>query len=885
MTKKYTVNELRRMFLEFFEGKEHLRLPSFSLIPRNDKSLLLINAGMAPMKPYFTGQETPPSKRVCTCQKCVRTADIENVGKTARHLTFFEMLGNFSFGDYFKEEAITWSWEFLTEVVGLDAKRLYPSIYFEDEEAFKIWHEVVGVPAARIKRFYRDEDGKCDNFWEHGAGPCGPSSEIYYDRGEKYGCKDPNCGVGCECDRFMEVWNNVFTQFEGDGKGHYEPLKQKNIDTGMGLERLAIVAQDVDTIFDIDTMSAIRNDVCQLSKKTYGSSKKDDISIRLITDHIRSSTFLIADGVMPSNEGRGYVLRRLIRRGARHGRLLGIEGAFLSSLCQVVINQSCDGYPELEEKKDFIVKVFSQEEKKFDITIDQGLAMLYQLQEEMKADKVDILSGEDAFRLYDTFGFPLDLTVEILEENHMKVDHEGFKQAMEVQRKMAKAARKTTNYMGADSTIYEELPKEIASSFVGYKYRNYDSEILALTKGNEIVDTLVQGEEGSIIVGETPFYATSGGQAADAGRIKTTSGEIKVTDTVKVAGNRIAHIGKVISGFVEVGEKANLAIDESNRKATEKNHSATHLLQKALRMVLGNHVEQSGSEVNAYKLRFDFSHFSGLTKEELSKVETMVNEAIENAYEVTTEVMSIDEAKKTGAMALFGEKYGDKVRIVRMGDFSTELCGGTHVKNTATIRAFKILTETGVAAGVRRIEALTGQGVFDYYEKLEKTAQETAEQLKTNTKELVHKATALVEDNKRLVKEIEQMKKEMAKESLGSVLDQVVTVGEYKFLAARVPNMEMGGLRELGDGLKDQLEEGVVVLASDYEGRVNLVAMATKGAINQGAHAGNLIKGIAGLVGGGGGGRPNMAQAGGKNPEGMDEALAKARVLFENQIG
>ena len=872
------------MFLEFFESKEHLRLRSFSLVPQNDKSLLLINAGMAPLKPYFTGQEVPPSRRICTCQKCVRTNDIEHVGKTARHLTFFEMLGNFSFGDYFKKEAIEWSWEFLTKTIGLEADRLYPSIYFEDEEAFRIWTDVIGIEPDRITRFYRDADGKCDNFWEHGAGPCGPCSEIYYDRGEKYGCGDPSCKVGCECDRFMEVWNNVFTQFEGDGKGNYTLLEQKNIDTGMGLERLAIVVQDVDTIFDIDTMCAIRDRICDIAKTSYHMNAKNDESIRLITDHIRSSTFLIADGVMPSNEGRGYVLRRLIRRAARHGRLLGIEDAFLSRLCQTVIEQSSDGYPELEEKKEFIIKVFTQEEEKFDKTIDQGLVILSQMITAMKETNKQVFSGEEAFRLYDTYGFPIDLTREIIEEDGFQMDEEGFINAMNVQKQMAKAARKQTNYMGADATVYESLPVQMTSEFVGYGQMEAEGKILAMTSESSIVDSLSEGESGTIITDLTPFYATSGGQASDIGTIRTQSGEFEVHDTMKLQGGKIGHIGVVTDGTILVNEPVSLSVDVDNRQNTQKNHSATHLLQKALRQVLGTHVEQSGSDVNGDRLRFDFTHFTAMTKEELDRVSELVNQSIESALEVRTDIMSIDEARKSGAMALFGEKYGDQVRVVQMGDYSIELCGGTHVSNTSQIQYFKIISESGVAAGVRRIEALTAKGAFRYMSQMEERLSQVAGLMKTTTHQVIEKTEALIENNKKLNNELETIKQKTARDSAGDFLKNVIQINDISFLASEIDNLDMNGLRDLGDSMKDQMGESIVVLVSNQDGKVNLIAMATEGAVKKGGHAGNLIKEIAGCVGGGGGGRPNMAQAGGKNPDGMKEALEKAVEVVKKQL-
>ncbi len=883
--KPYGVNELRRMFLEFFESKAHLKMKSFSLVPHNDNSLLIINSGMAPLKPYFTGQEIPPRRRVTTCQKCVRTGDIENVGKTARHLTFFEMLGNFSFGDYFKHEAIRWSWEFLTEVVGMDPERLYPSIYCEDEEAFEIWTKEIGVPAEKITRFYRDENGKCDNFWEHGAGPCGPCSEIYYDRGIKYGCGKPDCKVGCDCDRFMEVWNNVFTQFDNDGKGNYTELSQKNIDTGMGLERLAVVVQDVDTIFDIDTMKAIRDRICQIAGTEYEVDPKKDVSIRLITDHIRSTTFMISDGILPSNEGRGYVLRRLIRRAARHGRLLGIQDKFMASLSETVIEESKDGYPELEEKRAFILNVLTQEEDKFDKTIDQGLSILAQMEEEMKAAGTTELSGENAFKLYDTFGFPTDLTQEILEEKGFTMDEAGFGICMQHQRETARKARKTTNYMGADVTVYESIDASITTQFVGYDRLQHNSKITVLTTESELVEALTDGQVGTIIVEETPFYATMGGQNADTGIITTADGSFQVKDTVKLLGGKVGHIGTVTKGMLKVGDTATLTVDGAKRGDTCKNHSATHLLHKALREVLGSHVEQSGSYVDGERLRFDFSHFAAMTREELDRVEKIVNEQIAANLPVVTEVMGIEDARKTGAMALFGEKYGEEVRVVKMGDFSVELCGGTHVANTGAISAFKILSENGIAAGVRRIEALTGNGVFSYYKGLEQTLEEAARALRATPATLVEKIGHVMAEVKALSSELESLKAKAAKEALGDVMDNVVEVKGVKLLAASVDNVDMNGLRDLGDQLKEKLGQGVIVLLSNAGGKVNMIAMATEEALSRGAHAGNLIKGIAGKVGGGGGGKPAMAQAGGKNPAGIPDCIAEAAKVLEGQLG
>ncbi len=876
---KYGVNELRKMFLEFFESKGHLAKNSYSLVPHNDNSLLLINSGMAPLKPYFTGQEIPPRTRMCTCQKCIRTGDIENIGKTARHGTFFEMLGNFSFGDYFKNEAIAWTWEFLTEVIGLDPERLYPSVYLEDDEAYEIWNKKIGVPAERIVRF-----GKEDNFWEHGSGPCGPCSEVYYDRGEKYGCGSPDCKVGCECDRFIEVWNNVFTQFDSDGHGNYTELAQKNIDTGMGLERLAVVVQDVDSLFTVDTNKALLDRVCALAGKEYQVDHETDISIRIVTDHIKSCTFMISDGIMPSNEGRGYVLRRLLRRAARHGRKLGIEGKFLANLSDTVIALSKDGYPELEEKKVMIFKVLTEEEDKFNKTIDQGLAILADMEEAMKAEGTTKLSGADAFKLYDTYGFPLDLTKEILEEKNFEVDEEGFAACMKEQKEKARKARKTTNYMGADVTVYQSIDAAITTEFVGYDNLVYDSEITVLTTEDEIVQALTDGQTGTILVKETPFYATMGGQQGDIGVIVTENAEFVVEDTIKLQGGKVGHVGKVVKGMFQNGETVTLKVNEQNRALTARNHSATHLLHKALRLVLGEHVEQAGSLVTKDRLRFDFTHFSAMTAEEIKKVEKLVNNEIKAGLEIVTAEMSLEDAKKTGAMALFGEKYGESVRVVKMGEFSTELCGGTHTSNTNTIGSFKILSEAGIAAGVRRIEALTSDGLIAHYEQVEKEFHAAAVAAKANPADLTAKIVAMMEEIKALHAENEKLKSKMAKEAMGDVMDQVKEVKGVKVLAVQADGVDMNGLRNLGDQLKEKLGEGVIVIASVLDGKVNLMATATDGAMKQGAHAGNLIKGIAALVGGGGGGRPNMAQAGGKNPEGVAAALEKVLEVVDGQI-
>ena len=880
--KKYGVNELREMYLSYFEEKNgHLRMNSFSLVPQNDKSLLLINAGMAPLKPYFTGQEIPPRRRVTTCQKCIRTGDIENVGKTARHGTFFEMLGNFSFGDYFKHEAIKWSWEFLTEVVGLDPERLYPSIYQDDDEAFDIWNKEVGIAPERIFRF-----GKEDNFWEHGAGPCGPCSEIYYDRGEKYGCGKPGCTVGCDCDRYMEVWNNVFTQFENDGKGNYTTLQNKNIDTGMGLERLAVVVQDVDSIFDVDTIKAIRDKVSEKAGIAYGSKYESDVSIRVITDHMRSATFMTSDGITPSNEGRGYVLRRLIRRAARHGRLLGIKGAFLNDIVAAVIENSKDAYPELLEKKAFIFSTIENEEASFNKTIDQGLEILAEYKKELKESGSTVLDGEKAFKLHDTYGFPLDLTKDILEEDNLSVDEEKFKECMEIQKTTARNARKVTNYMGADATVFEQLSLDIKSEFDGYDKLEKDDKILALTlntltstDGTEKVvstveDKLTEGANGAVIVASTPFYATMGGQIGDTGVIKTANGTFIVQDTTKVAGDKIAHHGYVESGEINVGDIATLTVDSQRRGLICKNHSATHLLQKALKTVLGDHVEQKGSFVSEGRLRFDFSHNQAMSAEEISEVEKIVNEKIAEALPVETKVMTIEEAKKTGAMALFGEKYGETVRVVLMSDFSKEFCGGTHVSNTSAIGTFKIVSEAGISSGVRRIEALTGEGALNYYKETEERLLKAAAAAKTEPAKLEEKIEALLAEIKTLTAENKKLKDKIAKDAAGDSLANAVSVGDTKVLKVALKDADVNSMRNLGDEYKAKLGKSVVIIASDNGDKVNLLVMASDDAVSAGVHAGNIIKKIAPIVGGGGGGRPNMAQAGGKDASKIEDALS-----------
>ena len=888
------VNELREMFLSFFESKDHLRMKSFSLVPHNDKSLLLINSGMAPLKPYFTGQEIPPRKRVTTCQKCIRTGDIENVGKTARHGTFFEMLGNFSFGDYFKTEAIHWSWEFLTEVVGLDPDRLYPSVYQDDDEAFEIWNKEIGIAPERIFRF-----GKEDNFWEHGAGPCGPCSEIYYDRGEKYGCGEPGCTVGCECDRYMEIWNNVFTQFESDGNDNYTELEQKNIDTGMGLERLAVVVQDVDSIFDVDTLQALRDHVSRLSGKQYKESEETDVSMRVITDHIRSVTFMVSDGIMPSNEGRGYVLRRLLRRAARHGRLLGIEDKFLAELATTVIEGSKGGYPELDEKRKFILEVIQREEENFNNTIDSGLSILKEMQEKLKSEGKTVLDGSSVFKLYDTYGFPVDLTIEILEDDGMTIDEEGFKAKMEKQRDLGRGARPEDNYMGAEATIFDSIDANVTSEFTGYDSLEGDSSVTVMTLAHnqkeneededlyiddEIAEALSEGEHGTIIMPVTPFYATMGGQEGDTGVITGTDGEFLVTSTIPLKGGKVGHVGYVTKGMIRKGEDVHVKVDSGLRADTCKNHSATHLLHAALKTVLGSHVEQHGSLVSPDRLRFDFSHFQAMTPEEIKKTEELVNAEISKGEAVSTDIMSIDEARKTGATALFGEKYGEKVRVVTMGDFSKEFCGGTHVKNTGNIALFKIISESGIAAGVRRIEALTGRALREYYDRLEAEIDQASRAAKTDSAGLVAKIESMQEELKKLRSENESIKAKMAGQALGDSVKETEVKG-IKLFTAGLKDVEGDALLNLGDKLKEKNPSCVVLLAGEKDGKVSLLAMATDDAVSAGAHAGNLIKELAPIVGGGGGGRPAMARAGGKDPSGIEKLLAEAGSALEKQLG
>ena len=875
------VNEIREEFLKFFESKDHLRLPSFPLVPRNDNSLLLINSGMAPMKAYFTGQEIPPSKRVTTCQKCIRTGDIDNVGKTARHGTFFEMLGDFSFGDYFKNEIVPWSWEFVTKVLEIPEDRLYVTIYEEDDETGKIWHDVVGLPWDRIVKL-----GKEDNFWEHGTGPCGPCTEIYYDRGPEYGCDSPTCGVGCDCDRYMEFWNLVLTQFNAEEDGTYTELAMKNVDTGMGLERMATIMQGVDSIFDVDTVKSIRDAVCAKANVEYGKDHKTDVSVRVITDHIRSVTMMTADGVLPSNEGRGYVLRRLLRRAARHGKLLGIEGEFLAELSKSVIACSGEAYPELVEKQDYIFKILSIEENSFYKTIDKGMEILKADMEEMKVAGEKVMSGEKSFRLYDTYGFPVDLTKEILAEEGMEIDEDAFTAEMKAQKERARSARAKSNYMGAAETVYNELPVELETAFAGYDvYDVANAKIVALVANEAVAETAQAGDAVAVFLDRTPFYAESGGQVGDHGVIKTETGVVKVTNCVKVVGGKIAHMGEVTEGLVQVGEMACASIDVELRMASSRNHSATHLLHKALRTVLGTHVEQAGSYVSAERLRFDFTHFAAMTADEIKEVERLVNDAIFASYDVHTDEMSIDEARNRGAMALFGEKYGEVVRVVDMGGYSIELCGGAHLKNTAQVGSFKILSENGVAAGVRRIEAVTGKEALKHYQAQEDEIKEICRLVKSTPDKLLARLEQLLAEQKETAKELEKLKAKMAGGAADEMLNSKVEIGGVAVLAAEVKDMDGNALRTMGDQLKQKLGSGVVVLASGKDGKVNLMAMATDDVVKKGVHAGNIIKAAAAVCGGGGGGRPNMAQAGGKDASKIADALEKAKEVVAEQLG
>ena len=873
--KNLGVNEIRKKYLDFFQQKGHLKMNSFSLVPQNDKSLLLINSGMAPLKPYFTGQQIPPNKRVTTCQKCIRTGDIENVGKTARHGTFFEMLGNFSFGDYFKEEAIPWAWEFFTKVLELPEDKLYVSVYQDDDEAFEIWNKKVGIPEKKIVRL-----GKEDNFWEHGTGPCGPCSEIYFDKGEQYGCDNPNCYVGCDCDRYMEIWNLVFTQFNREEDGTYTNLANPNIDTGMGLERIATVMQGVNSIFDVDTVKAIRDKVCELSNTKYGEDNKKDISIRVITDHIRSVTFMTADGVLPSNEGRGYVLRRLLRRAARHGKILGIDDLFLADLSKIVIETSKDAYPELEERKDYIYKILTIEEERFYATIDTGMELLKQKIDELKASNNSILKGEDGFKLYDTYGFPFELMKEILEEENMSVDEETFLKEMENQKNKARSAREEDTYMGAEETIFHKLDPAMESEFLGYDNNNLEgSKVLAIVCDDNIVDSAKENDNVVIIVDKTPFYAEMGGQVGDKGTIENDNVLIEINNTTNFGGNKILHHGVVKKGTIKVNDNVTLKIDEDDRLSIARNHTATHILHKVLKEILGNHIEQAGSLVSKSRLRFDFTHFEALTKEHLSKIEKAVNTHILKGLDVCVKETDIETAKKEGATALFGEKYGDIVRVINIGGYSIELCGGTHLKNSAQIGSFKIVSESGVAAGVRRIEAVTGFGALDFYEERENIILNICENLKANPKNVVAKSLSITEDNKKLLKEIESLKSKLSSGLLDEILSQKETINGIDILLAKVSNMDMDTLRNMGDKIKEKLSDYAILLASDNDGKVSFISMCSDSAIKANIKAGDIVKTATTICGGGGGGRPNMAQAGGKDPAKIDDAI-KATLDF-----
>lgn len=875
---KMGLNEIRQKFLEFFQSKDHLVMPSFPLVPRNDKSLLLINAGMAPLKPYFTGQEVPPKTRVATCQKCIRTGDIERVGKTARHATFFEMLGNFSFGDYFKEEIIPWAWEFATQVMQLPEDRLWVTIYQDDDEAFEIWNKKVGVPAERIVRM-----GKEDNFWEIGQGPCGPCSEIYYDRGIDKGCGKSTCSIGCDCDRFMEFWNLVFTQFDKDEEGNYNRLAKPNIDTGMGLERMAVIMQGVDSIFQVDTMKNILDTVCEAAGVEYGKDKKRDASLRLITDHIRSVTFMVSDGILPSNEGRGYVLRRLLRRAARHGRLLGVKESYLFEICDVVIENSSKAYPELAEKRDYIKKVIKIEEERFAETIDQGINILNEYIGDLKNEGGNVLSGAKAFKLYDTYGFPVELTTEILEEYGMAIDMDGFNREMEAQKVRARSAREETNYMGSDTDVYTSLPANVTTAFSGYNNTVSRGKILAVVKNGEIVDSASSGDDVSLVLDNTSFYAEMGGQVGDTGFIDGEAFRVEITECRKTGNGKIIHLGRILEGEVRTGDTVTTIVNPSRRQDICRNHTATHLLHSSLRQVLGSHVEQSGSLVSPDRLRFDFTHFEAITEEDLKKVENLVNGKIMESLEVDTVETSLDEARRMGATALFGEKYGSFVRVVRVGEFSMELCGGTHVANSSSIGMFKIVSEGGVASGVRRIEAVTGRGALEYVENLDDTIKALSSMLKAPAREIARKTESLLAEIKSRDKEIEELKSKIASSAASDILNSARDVKGVKVVTA-VMDLDADALRDLGDKLRDRLGKSVIVLAGRNEGRVIFISMASKDAVSSGVHCGNIIRDVAKIAGGGGGGKPDIAQAGAKDPNKVGDALNAVYDIVEKMI-
>mgnify|MGYP004447161133 CR=1 FL=1 len=875
--KAYGLNELREMFLSFFETKEHLRLPSFSLVPQNDKSILLINAGMTPMKPYFKGEQVPPSKRVCTCQKCIRTGDIDNVGRTARHGTYFEMLGNFSFGDYFKHEAIAWSWEFLTsdEWVGLDADRLYPSVYMDDDEAWSIWHDEVGIPADRIFRF-----GKEDNFWEHGSGPCGPCSEIYYDRGAEFGCGKPDCTVGCDCDRYMEVWNNVFSQFDNDGAGNYTELVQKNIDTGMGLERLAVVCQGVNSLFDVDTVMNITNKVSEITGAHYGESENRDISLRVITDHIRSATFMICDGILPSNEGRGYVLRRLLRRAARHGKLLGVNEPFLFRVIETVVHENECQYPELREKQEYITRVVRSEEESFAKTIDAGMQIFAALMAEHKAKGETVFSGADAFKLYDTYGFPIDLTLEMAADEGMSLDSEEFNRLMQEQKTRAREARKALGDLGWEGIDFglDATP----TLFTGYEKTTDSAEVLAIFSGDELCSEINAGSEGIIVLDKTPFYAEMGGQVADFGTIGFSVEDIErgeltkftVTNVKKDKGNKFLHYGRLESGSVNVGEKVVASIDTDRRNAIARAHSATHLLHAALRRVLGDHVHQAGSLVEPDRLRFDFTHFNALSAAELAAVENEVLGAVLSGTAISVSEMSVDEAKNSGATALFGEKYGDVVRVVAMGEHSVELCGGTHLDNTAKVCSFRILSESSVASGVRRIEAVTGREFIRLANEASLRLQQTADILKTKPNELVSRAEAVNAELRELRQTIEKMKSKAILSDAEALLKNAKDVNGLKLVTLSAEGLSPDDMRKLGDFLRDKESRIAALIAGVNDGKITFLASCGRDAVARGVKAGDIIKTVAPICGGRGGGKPDSAMGGGSDVTKLPEALA-----------
>ena len=874
------LNELREMFLKFFETKGHLRLPSFSLVPQNDKSILLINAGMTPMKPWFKGEEEPPCRRVCTCQKCIRTGDIDNVGKTARHGTYFEMLGNFSFGDYFKHEAIAWSWEFLTspEWVGLEADRLYPSVYESDDEAFAIWRDEIGIPEDRIFRF-----GKEDNFWEHGSGPCGPCSEIYYDRGEEYGCGKPGCTVGCDCDRYIEIWNNVFSQFDNDGHGHYTELKQKNIDTGMGLERLACVCQNVDSLFDVDTVMNITHKVSELTGAHYGETEKRDVSLRVITDHIRSATFMICDGILPSNEGRGYVLRRLLRRAARHGKLLGVNDPFLYQVVDTVIHENEGQYPDLREKQTYITKVIRTEEENFGRTIDGGMKIFSDLLAEHKQKLEKIFSGADAFRLYDTFGFPIDLTMEMAADEGLSVDENAFQKLMKEQKERAREARKALGDLGwAGVEFGKDVP---ATEFVGYDHSECDAKIVAIVADEELREEVAAGAEAVVVLDQSPFYAEMGGQVADHGTITADGVVFTVTDVQKNKGGKFMHYGRLAQGVLHVGDTVHAAIDMERRKAIQRAHSTTHLLDAALKKVLGDHVHQAGSLVEPDRLRFDFTHFEAISPEELRQVEELVNDAILEGYPVVTEVLPIEEAKKKGAVAMFGEKYGETVRVVEMSDFSVEFCGGTHVDNTAKAGPFRIKSESSVASGVRRIEATCGKLSLKAMESSQGVLNRAAQFLKTAPSGLLERMEQQANEMKQLRQALEKFKAEASLGEARQFLASAKTVKDLHVLATTRSGVDTAELRTMGDFLRDKDPKAVAVIASINGEKITFLAVCGKEAVARGIKAGDLVRHVSAICGGKGGGKPDSAMGGGSDPLKVDDALASVDDFVSEKLG